>query len=217
MIRKSAVASIALSATTKGQRTRETILDAAEHAFAQHGFDGVPMRQVAELSGQALGVLTYHFASKEKLFETVVARRAKEINSLRQEELMKFFQPGVEDILAAFLGPFLDRMENGGSGWKAYAHLLAQISHEARWAALLAELFGETARIFIRALREAEPGLTLTNAKRGYVHVVAVMVGLFASTRLMDQLAVTTSDQDLPEHYRSAIAFASAGIRALAQ
>lgn len=216
MTGKTAKASVAPIAT-KGQRTRETILDAAERAFAQHGFDGVPMRHVAELSGQALGVLTYHFASKEKLFETVVSRRADEINRLRHEKLAKFDHPDVEDILGAFLSPFLNRIESGGPGWKAYAHLLAQISHEARWAELLSDLFGETARIFMRALRDAEPGLTLLNAKRGYVHVVAVMVGLFASTRLIDRLSGSSPDADLPGHYRSAIAFASAGIRALAR
>lgn len=206
--------SIALTGT-KGQRTRETILDAAESAFSQFGFDGVSMRHVAEASGQALGVLTYHFTSKEKLFETVVSRRADEINSLRNFELSKISDPTVEDILHAFLGPFLDRIENGGTGWTSYAHLLSQIGHQSRWSVLLSDLFGETARIFIRALREAEPDLSLLNAKRGYVHVVAVMVGLFASTRLIERLTVTVTDNDLPDHYESAIAFAAAGIRAL--
>lgn len=198
-------------------RTRETILDAAERAFALHGFDGVPMRQVSELSGQALGVLTYHFPSKENLFETVVTRRAEEINRLRLEALEKSENPNVEAILAAFLGPFLSRMESGDPGWKSYAHLLAQISHEARWADLLSELFGEIARIFIRELRNAEPNLTLLASKRAYVHLVAVMVGLFASTRLIDRLSGAVDDDDLPEHYRSAITFAAAGIRALAK
>lgn len=202
---------------TKGERTREAILDAAEGAFARHGFDGVPMRQVAELSGQALGVLTYHFASKEKLFETVVSRRAQAVNVLRYRELEKFENPDLEDILSALLGPFVDLIEHGGMGWKAYAHLLAQISHEERWADLLSELFGETARVFIRAIRNAEPGLSLLAAKRAYVHVVAVMVGLFASTPLIDRLSGTMVDDDLPEHYRSAIKFASAGVRALAR
>ena len=206
----------AILASTKGERTREVILDAAEKAFAEHGFDGVPMRQVAELSRQALGVLTYHFASKEKLFETVVSRRAEEINMLRYTELEKCREPNLEDILRAFLGPFVNRIEHGGPGWKAYAHLLAQISHETRWANLLSDLFGETARVFIRAIRDAEPGLTLLDAKRGYVHVVAVMVGLFASTPLIDRLSGNRMDEDMPEHYRSAIKFASAGVRALA-
>lgn len=205
----------AAPAATKGERTRETILDAAEGAFASHGFDGVPMRQVAELSGQALGVLTYHFASKEKLFESVVSRRVHEINLLRYRELEKFDKPDLEEVLSALLGPFVDRIEHGGVGWKAYAHLLAQISHEERWADLLSELFGETARVFIRAIRNAEPGLSLLAAKRAYVHVVAVMVGLFASTPLIDRLSGAMADDDLPEHYRSAIKFASAGVRAL--
>lgn len=202
-------------AEDKSSRTRRRILDAAEVEFAAHGFDGVSMRQIADGSAQALGVVTYHFASKEALFEQVVVRRAQELNSLRHQALEALDNPTLEQVIAAFLGPFLDRIENGGAGWTAYAQLLAQISHQARWADLLAELFGETVRRFIRAMRDAEPGLSLENAKHGYVQLVAVMVGLFASTRLIDRLSPSEPPDGLTRQYEVSVKFVAHGIRGL--
>lgn len=202
-------------AESKSSKTRRRILDAAEAEFAAHGFDGVSMRQIADGSAQALGVVTYHFASKEALFEEVVVRRAQEINSLRHTALAALDDPSLEQVIDAFLGPFLDRMENGGEGWTAYAQLLAQISHQARWSDLLSRLFGETVRRFIRAMREAEAGLSLEDAKHGYVHLVAVMVGLFASTRLIDRLSPTGIPDGLANQYEVSVKFVAHGIRGL--
>lgn len=204
-------------AESKSSRTRRRILDAAEVEFAAHGFDGVSMRQIADGSAQALGVVTYHFTSKEALFEEVVVRRAQEINSLRHAALAALDDPTLEKVIDAFLGPFLDRMKNGGEGWTAYAQLLAQISHQARWSGLLSRLFGETVRRFIRAMREAEKGLSLEDAQHGYVHLVAVMVGMFASTRLIDRLSPTGVPDSLARQYEVSITFVAHGIRGLKQ
>lgn len=204
-------------AEKKSSITRGKILDAAELEFAAHGFDGVSMRQIADRSAQALGVVTYHFASKEALFEEVVVRRADEINRLRRDALARLNDPSLEQVIAAFLGPFLDRMTQGGTGWAAYAELLAQISHQSRWSNLLARLFGETVRRFIRAMREAEPGLSLEDAQRGYVHLVAVMVGLFASTRLIERLSPAGDPEGLMQHYETSVVFVANGIRGLSQ
>lgn len=204
-------------AESKSSRTRRRILDAAEVEFAAHGFDGVSMRQIADGSAQALGVVTYHFTSKEALFEEVVVRRAQEINSLRHAALASLDDPTLEKVIDAFLGPFLDRMKNGGEGWTAYAQLLAQISHQARWSGLLSRLFGETVRRFIRAMRDAEKGLSLEDAQHGYVHLVAVMVGMFASTRLIDRLSPTGGPDSLARQYEASITFVAHGIRGLKQ
>ena len=44
------------------------IVDAALHAFAEHGFDGATWRMIADRAGVAQGLLTYHFGDKEALW-----------------------------------------------------------------------------------------------------------------------------------------------------
>jgi AcrR family transcriptional regulator len=58
--------------TTRGERTRAEILQAASSLFIQHGFHGTSMRQIAEQAGIALGGIYNHFSSKEDIFTAVV-------------------------------------------------------------------------------------------------------------------------------------------------
>ena len=56
--------------------TRARILDAAERLFAQGGFDGASMRDIAMAADVPVALVNFHGGAKEALFETVVARRA---------------------------------------------------------------------------------------------------------------------------------------------
>lgn len=61
----------------RAERTREALLDAAERRFAEAGFDGVGIRELASAAGCNLAAIQYHFGSKRELYlETV--RRAME-------------------------------------------------------------------------------------------------------------------------------------------
>jgi len=203
-------------AMRKGERTRQAILNAAEAQFALSGYEAVSIRQVADAAAQHLGVVTYHYPNKELLFEAVVARRAEELSQQRKERLNNLVDPTIEALLDAFLDPFREKVEGGSEGWRRYAQILAHIAQDARWAPLVDRLFGETGRKFISLMREVEPRLTLDTATQGYVHLISVMVGLFASTKLLDRLSNGKMSSDrLSENYDQAIAFLAGGMRAL--
>ncbi|MCP3805551.1 TetR/AcrR family transcriptional regulator [Allokutzneria sp. A3M-2-11 16] len=56
------------------RRNRERVLAAASAAFAEHGL-GVPLDEIARRAGVGAGTVHRHFATKELLFEEVVAAR----------------------------------------------------------------------------------------------------------------------------------------------
>jgi len=56
---------------TKGERTRQEILQAAFKLFTSQGYHGTSMRQIARQAGIALGGIYNHFKSKEEIFEAV--------------------------------------------------------------------------------------------------------------------------------------------------
>jgi TetR/AcrR family transcriptional repressor of nem operon len=51
--------------------TRQTIVSAAADLFRKQGYAATTMQQVAEVTGISKGNLTYHFPSKQALFEEV--------------------------------------------------------------------------------------------------------------------------------------------------
>ncbi|MEM7410896.1 MAG: helix-turn-helix domain-containing protein [Myxococcota bacterium] len=59
---------------TKGERTRTRILDAAEAGFAERGFDGVSLREIAAEAGIREPGLYNYFAGKRALYAAVLDR-----------------------------------------------------------------------------------------------------------------------------------------------
>jgi AcrR family transcriptional regulator len=58
----------------KGRRTRERILDAGEAVFADKGFEGATLREVATRVGLRIPSLYNHFSCKEALYAAVLER-----------------------------------------------------------------------------------------------------------------------------------------------
>ncbi len=94
-----------------GEETRERLLDAAEILFADLGFDGVGLRQIAEQAGEAVSSITYHFTSRDGLIKAVIGRRFLPINDERlrllraAEYAADNNTPSLPATLDAFLRP----------------------------------------------------------------------------------------------------------------
>lgn len=58
---------------------KEEILDVATTLFAEHGFEGTSMNDVAERVGMRKASLFYHFATKDALYEAVLDRIIREV------------------------------------------------------------------------------------------------------------------------------------------
>jgi TetR/AcrR family transcriptional regulator len=62
------------TAATSGTQAPERILVSALQAFSEKGFDGARTRDIALRANVTLGLLRYHFGSKEQLWKAAVER-----------------------------------------------------------------------------------------------------------------------------------------------
>src|SRR5215475_11693621 len=69
----------------RGEQTRERILDAAEALFADRGFEGAALRDVAARVGIRTPSLYNHFPSKEALYAAVLERVVEPVLALLAE------------------------------------------------------------------------------------------------------------------------------------
>lgn len=60
--------------TNAGQARRDEVLDVATQMFAEKGYDGASMQDVAERAALGKASLFYYFASKDLLYEAVLDR-----------------------------------------------------------------------------------------------------------------------------------------------
>jgi AcrR family transcriptional regulator len=56
----------------RAEETRARILQTAREVFAEHGLDGISVRDIAQAAGTTHSMITYHFGSKEELWREAV-------------------------------------------------------------------------------------------------------------------------------------------------
>lgn len=199
--------------------TKTAILDAAEELFAAASFDLVSLREVAAKAKVPLGLINYHFTSKEKLFEAIIARRSDALNAERRTAFAALARkPTVADVIDVFMRPYLELVLTGGPGWRAYGRLLAQTGQQRRWTRLITRHFVATQDLVLTALTDADPRLTEEAAMRGYVHMVSVMFGIFAGNDVLGVISGRAySDRDLRRAYDHALPFLAGAFEGLAE
>jgi hypothetical protein len=120
-------------------------------------------------------------------------------------------------VLDVFFRPYLELMLHGGPGWRAYGRLLAQTGQAQRWTRLITRHFQETQDIILAALAQAEPRLTKEAVARGYVHMVSVMFGMFATNDLLSVISKRAySSRELERAYDHALPFLVGAFEGLA-
>src|SRR5690348_4795657 len=112
------------------------ILDAAERAFADGGFNGASMREIVREAGVNLATVYYYFTSKHGLMDAVLKRRfgplrQEHLDLLRQfEEEAKGGRLPVEKILEAMLLPPLRLVAASAAQRQAVTRLLGRMVTE---------------------------------------------------------------------------------------
>jgi AcrR family transcriptional regulator len=93
-------------------RTRSSILDAAERLYADRGFADVTLRDIVAAADVNLAAVNYHFGSKDELIAELFVTRSLATNRERLNELKAAEAAGggradIASILRALVGPTL--------------------------------------------------------------------------------------------------------------
>ncbi|WP_440863937.1 transcriptional regulator CecR [Symbiopectobacterium purcellii] len=67
------------SSPTRGDQTKQRLLQAALEVFGEFGLQAATTRDIARRAGQNIAAITYHFHSKEGLYRAVASAIADEV------------------------------------------------------------------------------------------------------------------------------------------
>ena len=139
-----------MSATPKlkSRRTRaeqrastvKLILDTSEDLFAQHGYFGVTIKDVADRMGIHAALIHYYFEGKQALFDAVFERRVEYAITTRTAGLDAYeakvgSHPTVEGALQAYYDGAFDVYINGDEGWRNFGRIFAQVNNAPGYGA----------------------------------------------------------------------------------
>jgi len=145
--------------------SKEKLIRSAELLFAESGFDGVSVRDIANAAGVNSALVGYYFGGKEGLLSEVYTRHCEPLNRER-ERLLVVFAAGdggltLEKVIEAFVRPSLT-VTTDKSGRTGFTRLRAILSAEnsTLLEKLVAENFDASSRRFILELRKCLPDLS---------------------------------------------------------
>jgi AcrR family transcriptional regulator len=147
--------------------TRERILRTAERLFAERGFNGVSVRELAAEAQVNIASIGYHFENKEGLLSEVYRRHCEPLieERLRGLEASSRLrgQARIAAIIEAFVRPALQQVEVEDGA--AFIRLRAVLSGENSdlLEKLVAENFDQSSTAFIDELCACLPHLTRTD------------------------------------------------------
>lgn len=170
--------------------TKMRVFDAAEKVFAERGFDGATIRDIAAEAGEPVGTIHHHGGGKDALFHRTVARRAETLSRHRLDALREVQSDGdhtLERVLGAFIRPFFE-LSAADPRWRDYARLVAFVSVDSRWTDITTAHFDPVAAVFMAEITRLLPETPRDQVAEKFVYTVSAMLALLTSQDRMGAL-----------------------------
>lgn len=123
--------------------TRQAIISAAERLFADHGIDGVSLREINRAAGQSnTGAVQYHFGDRDGLVLALIAKHRRTTEPRRHALLDHYEDVGVDDVrglASALVAPAAAKLSDADGG-REYLQISAEYYTRAQRATRLPEL-----------------------------------------------------------------------------
>ena len=200
----------------------ERILDAAEQLFAEYGFHGVTLKDVAKRVGVSSTLIHYHFNGKESIYEAVWARKAP-LSVRNRLEAMRCYAAEVGDAvtvegaLHAWIDADLNVQIENETYWASFGKIAAQANSAAGWGAeKMTNYFNPVVVALIDLLRKAMPDCDEETLHWGYHFLSGAKTHNMARTGRLDELSHGLCSSDDFESIRRHMAtFMAAGFKAI--
>jgi len=170
---------------------RDSIMDASESKFADLGYAGTTLREIAEAVNVTQALISYYFGSKYGLFQETFLRRGQKISAERIElldTLLASGKPTVKEIVRSFLSPTLAlrATPQGRSFLRLQARLHTEppeISYPLR-----TDAYGASTQRYVDAMRLALPKLGELDAYWRVTLMVGTYLYAFSDTHRMEEM-----------------------------
>lgn len=202
----------------KGAARREAILDAAEAVFAERGYYGASMREIATRSGAALGLVNHYFPSKEGLVQAAVERRLPSLHEAVADSLMSA-GGDARAVIRAFLTPFLHACVADRHGLRIYIRMTSMFMSHYRVPEVAPALVSlkVVSDLFADRLRDALPALSDEQLELGIYLTEAALVFMVQDAGFLDSLSHGHFDAErIDRLIEPAATFFAAGTASLA-
>ena len=148
----------AVTSVAVGPSTKEQLVVTAERLFAEHGLDGISLRQIAVESGNANNsAVQYHFGSKDNLIQAIFEYRVPQL--ARRRRLLAEQRPSddLRSCVESYLLPMVEEAEHEDSHYMTFLAKLNSAGLSLRPFDRLPDAMKEPTYEFYRAMAAMLP------------------------------------------------------------
>lgn len=186
--------------------TKARILAGAERLFAERGYDGATVRQIALLAKVPIALINYHFGNKDGLYRAVFELRTPTMVDQRQAgmelaEMEADPDKRLELLVKSLIAPMLKLKSTEKHSW--FGRIMAREVADPKNAErkIIEEMLDPIARQFIAMLAECMPHKSEAEIQWAYHAMIGAMVFYMADYGRIARLSGNKCD---PEDHRSA-------------
>ena len=203
---------------------QDRLLDAAEQLFAENGFEGASVRDIAATAGCNIAAVNYYFGSKDKLYTEVWRRQLVQMRDARLQAIEQVMsenngKPSLEDLLKsfanAFIGPFVDESR---SRWLMRLMAREMVDQHVHVNVFVEEVIKPTMSAMGGALMKACPGLEEPKIPLLIFFLAGQLVHIVHIKAMYEQAEMAEMPAfDLTDAVDNVVKFSAAGIRSYAK
>ncbi len=180
----------------RGERTRNSLLDAAERVFSANGYQAASIRDIAAAAGINLGAVHHHFKRKEELFHAAVWRKEPRVRALIEQSLAQAEaaarpgSPSLETLIAAYLRPLLTVCISHDDDLRDFVRMTSHLvtSYNVPEVRSTMRNYTDLNEPLIRRLRAALPGVASADFFAWLYSLAATVIFVEQETGFVDQL-----------------------------
>lgn len=202
--------------------TVKLILDTSEGLFAQLGYFGVTIKDVADRMGIHPALIHYYFDGKKALFDAVFERRVEYAVKVRTAGLDAYEaevgdHPTLEGALRAYYDGAFDVYVNDDEGWRNFGRIFAQVNNAPGYGAEKMDTYFDPLVLrLIGLLQKALPDATPEDLFWSFQFTSGAYSLILSRTGRIDRLSGNLCASDDFEAVRDRfVTFMAAGFEAL--
>ena len=173
--------------------TKSAIMDSAELLMAEHGINGVSLREILRQANANPAALNYHFNSKEGLIHSILDRRGHDVR-VRRLELLRALEgsegaPTVAGLIDAIVDPLVEFLYQEGEAGRRFLRFIARL-HSDRTGIIYRmerEEFPEMVSSITRVLSATSPHLSNRDQRLRMAMVMDVMYQSLGNADVMSE------------------------------
>ncbi|MDA9491873.1 TetR/AcrR family transcriptional regulator [Bradyrhizobium sp. CCBAU 11361] len=197
--------------------SREAILDAAERHFAEQGYAGSSLREIALDAHVTQAMVNYYFGSKHEMFKEVYLRRGYWLAAQRMELLERITSQHrftVEDIIRSYIIPPFKLRDSvqGRAFLRIQARLHAEQDEES--FALRRKVYDRPVRAYVACLHRLLSDKSREKLFLRFSQLIGIYLYILSDAHRVDDISgIKSLEPSSDDFIDEIVMFAAAGFR----